>query len=156
MMLIMTIFVIMVIMLLKMMYGINKRALVVKSQIRNLLNLCQINFSSGNLSTISKCEKLAFLDATPNYTFKLNFLHRAHICQQLSTFLCIFHQIKISIFRDVVLFYFSLLYMQFCNFHWPQKILSFNSSSPNADPNINSHNILLPQWWILSRVVFLF
>ena len=122
MMLIMTIFVMMVIMLLKMMYVINKRALAVKSQIRNLFNLCQINFSSGNLSTISKCEKLAFLDATPNYTFKLNFLHRAHICQQLSTFLCIFHQIKISIFRDIVLFYFSLLYMQFCNFHWPQKI----------------------------------
>ena len=76
-MLIMTIFVMMVIMFLKMMYGINKRALVVKSRIWNLLNLCQINFSSGNLSTISKCEKLAFLDATPNYTFKLNFLHSA-------------------------------------------------------------------------------
>ena len=120
MMLIMTIFVMMVIMLLKMMYGINKRALVVKSQIRNLLNLCQINFSSGNLSTISKCEKLAFLDATPNYTFKLNFLHRAHICQQLSTFLCIFHQIKFQYSEMLFCFTFPKFrcyIYAICNFH---------------------------------------
>ena len=115
MMLIMTIFIMMVIMLLKMMYGINKRALVVKSQIRNLLNLCQINFSSGNLSTISKCEKLAFLDATPNYTFKLNFLHRAHICQQLSTFLCIFHQIKFQYSEMLFCFTFPKFRCYICN-----------------------------------------
>ena len=115
-MLIMTIFVMMVIMLLKMMYGINKRALAVKSQIRNLLNLCQINFSSGNLSTISKCEKLAFLDATPNYTFKLNFLHRAHICQQLSTFLCNFHQIKFQYSEMLFCFIFPKFRCYICNF----------------------------------------
>ena len=156
MMLTMTIFVMMVIMLLKMMYGINKRALVVKSRIWNLLNLCQINFSSGNLSTISKCEKLAFLDATPNYTFKLNFLHRAHICQQLSTFLCIFHQIEIWIFRDVILFYFSqisLLHMQFCNFY---QILTLAPKylEPIADPDINSNNVFFIRFF--SHALFSF